>query len=118
MFPLYEAGLITMKLEPKHEDSVIGKLLDLKRQIVHHQQNIQPRYGELEPWEIKEYHELHVGNMTRFGYFKDYIRTERILFDEILADYGLTVDQFITDELGSIDTDWPKLPDALNPQTT
>lgn len=96
-----------MELQPKHQDSVIGKLLNLKKQIEYHRKHIQPRFGELELWEKKEYHAVHLQNMMRFGYYKDFIKAEANIFNELLNEYGHTVDSFIEKVLGCVDSDWP-----------
>lgn len=87
--------MTTLKLQPKHEDTVIAKMLSLKSQINYHIENVAPFYSEMEKYEAKEYKEIYSENVTELNEKKQYILENEMLFNNILSLYGLTVTIFL-----------------------
>ena len=85
----------TIKLNAKHQDSVIGQILELKNQITYHTENIAPFYSEMQAWEAKEYKSVYDENISRLSELKNMLIENESIFNEILSSYNLTVAVFI-----------------------
>lgn len=86
---------MNITLQPKHQDSILGQLLELKKSIDYHTAEIKPHLETMEKWEKKEYLEVHEGNVASFNNLKNYLNDEESTFNTILSEYNLTVEEFI-----------------------
>lgn len=90
-----ENKMETLKLQPKHEDTVIGRILDIKKQIEYANQNIVPHFDEMKKWEVKEYQSVLDNYIKEFNELMEALNKDKSLFDMILKEYNLDVDKFV-----------------------
>lgn len=90
------SSTIKLKLKPKHEDTLIARMIDTFRQIIYHMTEVIPCYSKMKPWEEKEYRGVHENNLAKLEDMKQTLLANKDAFKPMLAEYGLTVDKFLS----------------------
>ncbi|QIK58785.1 hypothetical protein G7050_02580 [Dysgonomonas sp. HDW5A] len=88
-------GTIDLKLKPKHQDSVIARMLDNKNMIEYLKKDVLPFTYQMQDWEKKEYKELYEAKLQELEDQKKYIRENEAPLNLILCEYGTSVAVFI-----------------------
>ena len=83
------------ELKPQHQTSVIGRMLDIRNQIIYLKNNVIPFSYKMEKWEYKEYSLQFNNYKQELDELSDYIYKNESLFNEILSNYNLSVSVFI-----------------------
>lgn len=87
--------MTTLKLQAKHEDTLVGQFLNAVSQVNYNNANIAPFYSEMEKWEMKEYVAVNNGNLEIIENCKKAMMENEAIFNEMLSEYNLTVAVFI-----------------------
>lgn len=87
----------TLTLKPQHETTIIGQMLQLKRSIQYHKENIAPNLHEVAKWEQKEYLAVDADNQAELERLKQIIISDKPTFNQFLSQYqsGLCVAMFV-----------------------
>jgi len=84
-----------LNLKPQHEDTVIGKLINLKSLLDEHKNNVKPLLSKMENWEKKESLQIYNDIKNEISELKNVITENESVFNSILGDYNLTVTMFL-----------------------
>ena len=87
--------MTTLKLQAKHEDTLVGQFLNAVSRVNYHNANIAPFYSEMEKWEMKEYVAVNNDSLETIENCKKAMMENEAIFNELLSDYNLSVAVFI-----------------------
>jgi len=87
--------MTTLKLQAKHEDTLVGQYLNLVAQVNYHNANTAPFYSEMENWEMKEYVAVNNDNLEAIENCKKAMMENESIFNELLSAYNLSVAVFV-----------------------
>ena len=88
-----------IEIKEIHKDTLISKSIELKKQIDYYINNIQPKFDDLEDWQINEYKQVHKDNIEALNGHIIHMRANESVFNELLSCYGLIVTIFIRKHL-------------------
>ena len=79
-----------IEIKEIHKDTLISKSIELKKQIDYYINNIQPKFDDIEDWQINEYKEVHKNNIELLHYYINEMLRNESIFNDILQYYNLT----------------------------
>lgn len=89
------ANNMNIKIKDQHIDTIIGRMVQLRKMVDHHNSEIKPFMGEMEEWERKEYYSIFDGYKKDIEQNAVYMMQNESDFNLILCDYNLSVAIFI-----------------------
>lgn len=83
------------QLQPRHQDSVIGRVIEARSQVIYHLNETVPYYDKMQEWEKKEYIAVLSDSRKEFSDLIEYIQENEKHFDDLLFSYGHTTSTFL-----------------------